>query len=138
MPTATIEPLRVASDARGHLVEPLDAERYADQRNAHLVVTAPGAVRGNHVHRVGTETVVVLGPALVRLDEDGARRDVAIAAGEAVRVTLPPGVAHAFRGDGPGPMVIVSFNTHPHDPAAPDTYPAPLLDPAPVTPRAAV
>jgi len=129
MPNATVELLRVAADARGLLVEPLDPADFPAQRNGHLVVSRPGTVRGNHVHRIGTETVVVVGPALVRLDEDGARRDVVVAEGEAVRVLIPPGVAHAFRGDGPGPMVVVSFNTNPHDPASPDTYPAPLLEP---------
>jgi UDP-2-acetamido-2,6-beta-L-arabino-hexul-4-ose reductase len=134
VPVATVEPLPVAADARGVLVEPLPPSAFADQRNAHLVVTAPGAVRGNHVHRRGTEVVVVLGPALVRLREDGAPRDVEVPAGAAYRVTLPPGVAHAFRGAGPGPMVIVSFNSASYDPAAPDTYAARLLEPVTVGP----
>jgi len=86
-------------------------------------------VRGNHLHRIGAEVAVVLGPALVRLRDVAGERDAEVPAGEAWRFVLPPGVAHAFRGRGPGPMVMIAFNTHPHDPAAPDVERVELLAP---------
>jgi hypothetical protein len=68
---ARVEPLPVSRDPRGLLIEPLGPVELPAQRNVHLVVTGPGQIRGNHFHRLGTEIVTVLGPALVRLREEG-------------------------------------------------------------------
>jgi dTDP-4-dehydrorhamnose 3,5-epimerase-like enzyme len=127
--SATVERVAAHADARGFVVEPLGAEAIGAQRNVHLVLTAPGAVRGNHYHERGTEVALVVGPALVRLREGGAVRDVAVPDGESWRFTLPPRVAHAFRNTGAAPQVIVSFNTEPHDPARPDVVRDVLLEP---------
>jgi dTDP-4-dehydrorhamnose 3,5-epimerase-like enzyme len=116
---ATVEPRPLFQDARGLLFEPLDAAGLASQRNTHVVITAPGFVRGNHRHESGTEVAVVVGPALVRLREEGALRDVQVPAGQAWRFTIPAGVSHAYRGHGPGPMLMVAFNSLVHDPAHP-------------------
>jgi UDP-2-acetamido-2,6-beta-L-arabino-hexul-4-ose reductase len=115
-----IEPVPTHRDARGFLYEPVDAARIATTRNVHVVLTEPGAVRGNHRHVVGTEVAVVSGPALVRLKEDGAIHDIEVPAGETWRFTVPPGVTHAYRNPGPGPMLLIGFNSELHDPAAPD------------------
>jgi quercetin dioxygenase-like cupin family protein len=64
----------------------------------------------------------------VRLKEAGALRDVMVPAGETWRFTIPPGVVHAYRNIGPGPMLLVSFNSSPHDPANPDTVRETILD----------
>src|SRR4051794_16369656 len=117
---ATVEPIEFPTDARGLVIEPLRPDEFAAQRNAHLVVTGPGKLRGNHYHSIGTEVAVVLGPALVRvLDADGLR-DYPVEAGRALRFTLPPGVPHAMLNTGDSPMLILSFNTEAHDPARPD------------------
>ncbi len=117
---AIVEPVRFVADPRGLLLEPLAPEQFPAQRNAHLVLTEPGAIRGNHYHEHGTEVAVVLGPALVRLRENGAVRDVEVPEGRPYRFVLPPRVSHAFQNTGESTMVLVSFNTHPHDPARPD------------------
>jgi UDP-2-acetamido-2,6-beta-L-arabino-hexul-4-ose reductase len=122
-----IETLRRAADARGQVFEPLDAAGLAGQQNVHVVLTAPGHVRGNHFHTRGTEVTVVVGPAQVRLREGGQLRDVDVPDGEAWRFTIPPGVTHAYRGTGAGTMVLVAFNSRPHDPADPDTTRDPIL-----------
>jgi mannose-6-phosphate isomerase-like protein (cupin superfamily) len=44
---------------------------------------------------------------------------VEVPAGQAWRFTIPAGVSHAYRGHGPGPMVMVAFNSEVHDPARP-------------------
>jgi len=120
-PTRTvIENVRTLRDARGALFEPLDAPGLSRQRNTHVVLTEPGCVRGNHYHLVGTEVSVVAGPALVRLKEDGQIHDLVVPAGETWRFTIPPGVVHAYRNPGPGPMLLVAFNTEEHDPQRPD------------------
>jgi UDP-2-acetamido-2,6-beta-L-arabino-hexul-4-ose reductase len=120
VPRATAEPIALHADARGLVFEPLRPDEFPAQANAHVVLTEPGAVRGNHYHERGTEVAVVLGPALVRVREGGAVRDLSVPTGEAWRFVFPPLVSHAFRNPGPGTMVLAAFNTVPHDPAAPD------------------
>jgi oxalate decarboxylase/phosphoglucose isomerase-like protein (cupin superfamily) len=118
--TARFERLPLRADARGFVFEPAASDELPLQRNAHVVRTAPGAIRGNHHHRLGTEILTVIGPALVRVKEAGTIRDVTVAAGEVMRCVFPPFVAHAISNPGPGDQVLVAFNTYPHDPAAPD------------------
>jgi UDP-2-acetamido-2,6-beta-L-arabino-hexul-4-ose reductase len=115
-----IDTVRTHHDARGSLFEPVDDLQLAGKRNVHVVLTAPGCVRGNHRHLVGTEISVVTGPALVRLKEDGELHDVHVPADETWRFTVPPGVAHAYRNTGSAVMVLIGFNTELHDPARPD------------------
>ncbi|HEX6533018.1 MAG TPA: cupin domain-containing protein [Gemmatimonadaceae bacterium] len=128
-PTTTVEPITVHADARGVVVEPATPEMLPAQRNVHLVTSAPGAVRGNHYHDRGTEVAVLVGPALVRLREEGVVRDVEVPAGEAWRFTIPPRVSHAFQNTGKDLLVLVAFNTVEHDPAAPDVVRDVLIEP---------
>jgi dTDP-4-dehydrorhamnose 3,5-epimerase-like enzyme len=118
---ATVQSVKTHRDARGTLFEPLtDAELQA-QKNVHVVLSHPGETRGNHVHRTAVETTAVVGPCLVRLKEEGTVRDIEVPAGEILRLTIPPGVVHAFRNTGDSAMVLVSFSTNLHDPAGEDT-----------------
>ncbi len=119
-----VERLAVHSDPRGAVYEPLLPEQLPQQQNVHVVVTEPGHVRGNHYHTAGCELLTVLGPALVRWRE-GANAtspvgEQVVAAGEAYRFTIPGGVAHAIQATGPGPMLIVAFNTELFDRERPD------------------
>jgi len=120
MPQATSELIRNARDARGLVFEPIGGATIAAQRNVHVVLTEPGGIRGNHVHHHATEITVVLGPALVRLREDGQVREVNVPAGETWRFTLPPGVSHAFQNSGSQPLLLVAFSTSAFDPANPE------------------
>ena len=115
-----IRRLRVHADARGAVFEPLEPELLTGWRNVHMVVTEPGAIRGNHRHLRGTEVTTVLGPALVRYRAESGLEDVEVPAGEAWRFVFPAGVAHAFKNTGGRPFVLVSFNTEEHDPTRPD------------------
>src|SRR5688572_24689908 len=92
-----IEPVTVNRDRRGSVFEPLTADNLAAQRNVHVVLTEPGAVRGNHYHRRGTEVMTVYGPALIRARDQSEHLELEVADGEAVRLTIPPGVAHAVK-----------------------------------------
>lgn len=123
-----IERVSFFTDARGWVVEPLAEEQIRLQRNVHVVFTEPGQVRGNHFHQHTMEVMLVMGPALVRLSEDGAVRDVPVADGEALRFTIPPGIAHAIQNTGLRPNVLTSFNDLPHDRANPDTVRAVLIE----------
>lgn len=112
--------LKVHSDARGTVFEPLEPQLLSGWRNVHAVLTEPGAVRGNHRHLRGTEISSVSGPALVRYQEQGPARDALVPAGEVWRFHFPPGVAHAFKNTGERAFLIVSFNTERHDPSGAD------------------
>jgi UDP-2-acetamido-2,6-beta-L-arabino-hexul-4-ose reductase len=111
-----IETLRAHNDARGSLFEPLDDAQLLKQKNVHVVVSEPGAVRGNHLHFTATEMTSVMGPCQIRLKEDGQLRDLQVPSGEVWRLTIPPGVVHAFRNTGDKAMLLVSFSSEPHDP----------------------
>lgn len=126
----TVTPLRSFQDHRGLVFEPLTVDEIAGQRNAHVVLTEPGQVRGNHFHERGDEITVVVGPALFRYRENGAVRDVTIAEGEVVRVAIPAGTAHAFQNTGTKPMLLIGFNTEAHDRSAPDVVAEALIEPA--------
>ena len=93
----------------------------AAQKNVHVVLTQPNEVRGNHVHKSAVETTSVVGPCLIRLKEGGVLRDLEVPAGETWRLTIPPGVVHAFRNTGESVLVLVSFSTNLHDPTGADT-----------------
>jgi len=108
------------SDARGFVFEPLVGERLANQKNTHVVVSRPGAVRGNHYHLRGTETLVVCGPALVRIRKEKDVEDFFIPANTTYRLIIPPGVSHAIQNTGGIDNLLVAFNTEPHDPDKPD------------------
>ena len=117
-----IERLRRAQDHRGYVYEPLDADGLSAQRNVHIVFTQPGEIRGNHFHTVGTEVTSVSGPARVRIKSSAGEISTHdIPEGETWRMTFPPGVTHAFQNTGTSVLVIVSFNTLPHDPSDPKT-----------------
>jgi dTDP-4-dehydrorhamnose 3,5-epimerase-like enzyme len=116
-----IEPVKTHRDPRGALFEPLSDAELGGQKNVHVVLTQPGETRGNHMHLTATETTSVVGPCLIRLKEPAGLRDVEVPAGEIWRLTIPPGVVHAYRNTGIGVMVLVSFSTNLHDPAGADT-----------------
>jgi dTDP-4-dehydrorhamnose 3,5-epimerase-like enzyme len=116
-----VQSVKTHRDARGSVFEPLNDAELVGQKNVHVVLTQPNEVRGNHVHRTAAETTSIVGPCLIRLKEAGTIRDLEVPAGEIWRLTIPPGVVHAFRNTGESMMVLVSFSTKLHDPAGSDT-----------------
>jgi UDP-2-acetamido-2,6-beta-L-arabino-hexul-4-ose reductase len=121
--TVLVEAVKLNSDPRGYVFEPVNQHELAAQGNSHIVVSEPGAIRGNHYHVRGREITVVVGPCLVRYrDVTGAGpvHELMVPAGSAQRLTFPAGVAHAFRYPGPGLGLLAVFNSEVHDPAQPD------------------
>lgn len=116
----TCNPLVSHDDDRGTVFEPLAPEELPRQHNVHVVITLPGCVRGNHYHLHGRETVALTGPSLIRLRQDGTLRDLIVPAGAIYKLSIPPGVSHAFKNTGATPNILVGFNTVPHDPHHPD------------------
>jgi len=123
----TIEPVKLFCDARGWVIEPVDETMLAGKRNVHMVLTEPGAIRGNHYHKRSDEILVVVGPAFVRVREGGVTQDIRVPDGQAKRLTIPAGVAHAVQNTGRRPMILVSFATQSHNRAQPDTIPVVLI-----------
>lgn len=115
------EKLTRHTDERGFVFEPVEGSALASQRNTHVVVSRPWAVRGNHYHPKGTEILVVCGSARVRVRHHDEIRDFLIAQEETVRLVIPPGVSHAVQNTGKKDTLLVAFNTEPHDPDSPDT-----------------
>ena len=123
-----IDSLTVHSDSRGVVFEPLEMEMIAAQRNTHVVVSNPGVIRGNHYHLMGTEIIAVMGPAMVRIREDGNLRDIEVLEKKVYRFTFPPNLPHAIKNIGDQPNVLVAFNTCEHDPQNPDTVQVILIE----------
>ncbi len=115
-----IDELKIHADSRGAVFEPLDPMLIKDQQNVHVVISEPGAVRGNHYHLKGKEIISVTGPALVRIREESTMKDINIPSGKAYRLTIPPGVSHAIQNTGDRPNILIAFNTMSHDPENPD------------------
>jgi len=115
------EKMTIITDQRGFVFELLSTEEFALQRNAHIVISLPGVVRGNHYHMTGKETIAVLGPSLVRFRENEKIKDVVIPVKEAWRFVFSPGVSHAIKNLDQKANILVAFNTREHDPANPDT-----------------
>ncbi len=122
MNSVKMEKLAVFSDERGWVFEPLTRVQLAGQQNAHLVITLPGKIRGNHFHKDATETVTVFGPALVRFREGDLTRDINVPPNEAFQFVFPPGVPHAMLNSGDKPTILIAFSDRPYLPENPDTF----------------
>ncbi|MDR3569038.1 MAG: hypothetical protein P4L43_13500 [Syntrophobacteraceae bacterium] len=123
-----VEEIGVHLDGRGAVYEPLGPDALGAQRNVHVVFSEPGAVRGNHRHRLGTETIAVYGATLVRFRNGCEISERVVAGGRPIRFTVPAGVSHAFKNIGDRPNLLVCFNTSVHDPRRPDTEPDILIE----------
>ena len=125
----TVETVRRSSDRRGFVFEPLEGPFPENLKNVHVVVSRPGAVRGNHFHRKGTETLVVCGPARVCIRSAGQVSEFSIPADAIYRLVIPPKMSHAIENTAASDNLLVAFNTEAHDPAQPDAV-ADVLIPA--------
>ncbi len=115
-----IEPLEIHTDGRGFVFEPLQPDQMRHQNNVHVVISNPGAVRGNHFHEYGTETTIIVGPALLKYKVNDKTEELNISAGKVYRIVFPPQVSHAIQNTGANPNVLVAFNTVAHTPQTPD------------------
>jgi UDP-2-acetamido-2,6-beta-L-arabino-hexul-4-ose reductase len=118
--SVSVDPLPVFTDARGMVFNPIEIAALAHQQNLHVVTSKPQAVRGNHYHPQGTETIIVVGPALMRVREKQNIRDINIPDRAVFRLTIPPGVSHAIKHTGTTDGILLSFNSVSYDPENPD------------------
>jgi dTDP-4-dehydrorhamnose 3,5-epimerase-like enzyme len=120
--------INIIQDKRGIVFNPIHHEELAAQKNVHIVITLPGFIRGNHFHKKGIETLLVYGPALIRIKEQGKIKDIIISEDNALRITIPPGVSHAIKNNGNKYNILIAFNTMAHNPRNPDVFPDVLID----------
>ena len=120
MKTVTIEKLSVFTDERGIVFNPIEMSDLQDQENFHVVTSLPQSIRGNHYHQRGTETLIIMGPALVRIRENNDLRDIDIPDRSVYRLIIPPGVSHAIKQTGSESGILLSFNTIGYDPENPN------------------
>jgi UDP-2-acetamido-2,6-beta-L-arabino-hexul-4-ose reductase len=123
-----VDRLKAHSDLRGIVFEPIDNDKINSQKNVHVVMSEPGAVRGNHYHLRGIETLAVVGPALIRLKENEELQDFEVPSGQAYKFIIPPKVAHAIKNIGNTSNILVAFNTVEHNPQKPDHVREIILD----------
>ena len=115
-----IDRLKIHSDKRGIVFEPIIGQSMPAQENCHVVVSEPGAIRGNHYHLNGTETIAVVGPAFLKFKEGDDIYDFEVPANQIYRFIIPPQVSHAIKNTGKEINILIAFNTLSHDPRNPD------------------
>ena len=123
-----IDQLKTSDDERGIVFEPIDNEAINSQQNIHVVVSKPGVIRGNHYHLYGTETVVVIGPALLRFKEGAEIHDFEIPLNQVYRFVIPPNVTHAIKNLSEENNILIAFNTVPHNSKDPDVLSEILME----------
>jgi dTDP-4-dehydrorhamnose 3,5-epimerase-like enzyme len=115
-----IEQLKTHADIRGFVFEPIANELLSAQKNSHVVIIAPDAIRGNHYHLYGTETIAVVGPALLRFKEGNDIYDVEVPSKQVYKFVIPPKVTHAVKNTGRKDNLLIVFNTVAHSSKKPD------------------
>ena len=108
------------ADMRGFVFEPIANELLSAQKNSHVVIIAPDAIRGNHYHLYGTETIAVVGPALLRFKEGNDIYDFEVPSKQVYKFVIPPKVTHAVKNTGKKDNLLIVFNTVAHSSKRPD------------------
>jgi len=116
----TIDQLKIHEDNRGIVFEPIEDGSILLQQNCHVVISKPGAIRGNHYHLSGTETLAVMGPALLRLKEGNQISNFEMPLNQIYKIIIPPNVTHAIKNTGKQNNILIAFNTVHHDRNNPD------------------
>ena len=123
-----IEQLKTHDDKRGLVFEPIERESIKSQQNSHVVISRPGMIRGNHYHLYGTETISVMGPALLRFKEGNKIYDFEVPIKQVYRFVIPPNVGHAIKNLSENNNITIAFNTVPHNPKTPDVISEILME----------
>ncbi|MFB6356902.1 MAG: hypothetical protein ABEJ65_10355 [bacterium] len=126
MENARIEPLDRFSDERGWVSEVYSGELGAQLQNIHLGSMEPGVVRGNHRHNESREWIVFLSvPIMIRLGTPADYVEQTIE--EPSVVSLPPGVAHAFKNTGKSVAYFTAYRDTRYNEDNPDAETIELL-----------
>jgi UDP-2-acetamido-2,6-beta-L-arabino-hexul-4-ose reductase len=122
--------LDLKADARGSLAEFVKSPHFGQ---IFVSRTRPGVTRGNHWHHTKTEKfMIVEGEGIVRLRQIHGDSVLEFRArGDEYRVVdIPPGYTHSIENVGSGEMVTLFWASEVFDPARPDTFFDPVVQPA--------
>ena len=123
-----IDQLKTHDDQRGIVFEPIENESINSQQNSHVVISKPGAIRGNHYHLYGTETLAVMGPALLRFKEENEIYDFEVPLKQFYKFIIPPYVTHAIKNKSKENNILIAFNTVSHNRNKPDVIKEILME----------
>ena len=92
----------------------------------HITTMRPGAVRGNHYHRLRREIIFVTYAGdwsfHWEAEANGAHLYRQFSGTGCVMIMVEREIAHAVRNDGAEDLFLVSASDGEYDPAAPDSY----------------
>jgi UDP-2-acetamido-2,6-beta-L-arabino-hexul-4-ose reductase len=120
---------QMKQDPRGWAFFPFqagpDIRPPCDTESLHLVMSQPGAVRGNHYHEHSAEWFCVFGGrAELYYEENGVVRTEPLDRDDLV-VYIPPGVPHTIKNIGSTPVYLLAFREKTAE--NPHTKPYPLV-----------
>lgn len=116
-------------DSRGSLAEFVKSESFGQ---IFVSRTKPGITRGDHYHHTKAEKFLVLeGEAVVRFRhiEDGCVIEYPVSGKDFRVIDIPPGYTHSIENVGNTDLVTLFWASEIFDPARPDTYRLPVLEP---------
>lgn len=122
-------PLALNSDRRGTLFE---AVKGGGGGQTFLSWTEPGVTRGNHFHLSKVERFLVLeGEAAIRIRPALGRTvtEYRVEGGTPAAVDMPTLHTHSIENTGTRPLLTLFWTHDLFDPARPDTYADPVLEP---------
>jgi UDP-2-acetamido-2,6-beta-L-arabino-hexul-4-ose reductase len=120
-------PLLLHTDARGGLFE---AVKTLHGGQAFLSTTRPGITRGRHYHHHKVERfLVVSGTAEIRIRRlfDDEVRVFKVSGSEPCYIDMPTFHTHEITNVGEGDLLTLFWSHEIFNPAAPDTYPEPVI-----------
>ena len=103
-----------------------------DIKEMHYVSVDPDAIRGNHVHKSGKESVILSCSDSWQMswknpDEQMVQHQLYEERG-AYLIEIEPGTIHAFKNTGKDPVYLYCFSNLKYDPAHPDTERQVIVD----------
>jgi dTDP-4-dehydrorhamnose 3,5-epimerase-like enzyme len=107
-----IEKINMQMDKRGKVFEPLTQEilQSGSLMNVHIATMHPGVVRGNHKHLEMTEIVCFSGAIrFVAMNGNGDQEQMDFRESECVKLTISPGIGHAFVNTSDQETFLVCF-----------------------------
>ena len=123
-----IKRLKTHEDKRGIVFGPIDDNSIKFQRNSHVFISKPSAIRSNHYHLSGTETLSVMGPALLIFREENEMYEFEMPLGQVYKFVIPPNVSHAIKNLGKKNNILIAVNTVSHIFENPDVKSDILMD----------
>lgn len=113
--------LKSHADERGWLMEVFRSDEIDESQApamGYVSQTNPGVVRGPHEHEFQTDHFVITGPDVFEFclwdrressPTFGRRKIVQAGGGNSLRITVPPGVVHAYKNTSDRPAFLMNF-----------------------------